>query len=378
MLASILVSIFLTLAIFIGLFYFLKNPFLNFLNLFIEKIINTSLDKVESKSKEILKSERDNFVGIAKQDLDSKKDSISSIVNEMRKDLKEAKEKIDQEGKERFKEFENLKSIVEHHKNTAENLNVSVNDLKNILSNNQLRGSFGQEVAEDLLKMAGFVIGQNYIKQTQQETNKSIPDFTVILPDNTKGNIDVKFPFQALQKYHATDDKSARKQYMDEFKLDIKKKIKEVTTRDYINPQENTVDFVILFIPNEMIFSFVYENFNDVWKDAVSNKVVLCGPFSFTAIIRMIKQAFDNFKYQKNLHEIINHIKDFENEFDKFSGAVKTLGDRINSASNQFEVVSKTRSNQLVKIVNRIKSDEILIEEKPSLKLIGSEVDSDK
>src|SRR3989344_6327580 len=127
MLASILVSIFLTLAIFIGLFYFLKNPFLNFLNLFIEKIINTSLDKVESKSKEILKSERDNFVGIAKQDLDSKKDSISSIVNEMRKDLKEAKEKIDQEGKERFKEFENLKSIVEHHKNTAENLNVSVN-----------------------------------------------------------------------------------------------------------------------------------------------------------------------------------------------------------------------------------------------------------
>ena len=53
-----------------------------------------------------------------------------------------------------------------------------------------------------------------------------------------------------------------QKKYLADFKTDIKNKIKEITTRNYISPEENTVDFVIMFIPNEMIFSFIYEKEN--------------------------------------------------------------------------------------------------------------------
>jgi len=337
---------------------------------------NVSLDDI----KNIMKDERDRInenvesrLKLGDQSFQAKKDSIEEIVKEIRTDLGKSQQNLINTDKERITEFQNLKTVIEQHKNITESLQISADNLRKVLSNNQLRGNFGQEVAEDLLKMAGFVKGQNYSSQ-EQLSGGSKPDFTVFLPDGVKINIDVKFPFQALQKYLETEDKEQQKQYISEFKTAIKNKIKEVTTRDYINPEENTVDFVVMFIPNEMIFSFIYERFDDVWRDAMKNKVVMCGPFSFTAILRMVQQSYDNFKYQKDLHQIISHIKVFQNEYSKFSEALDNLGKKIKLADKEYEVVAGTRDRALTRIIEKINSsesslklDDIPILEKPKL-----------
>jgi DNA recombination protein RmuC len=117
-----------------------------------------------------------------------------------------------------------------------------------------------------------------------------------------------------------------------------------------------------MFIPNEMIFSFIYENFDDVWRDALKNKVVMCGPFSFTAILRMVQQSYDNFKYQKDLHKIISHIRVFESEYAKFNEAFNSLGQKIYSVSKEYDTVSGVRDRQLTKIIDKIKSGESVLE----------------
>ena len=202
---------------------------------------------------------------------------------------------------------------------------MSADKLKSLLSNNQLRGAFGEQIAENLLKMAGFVIGQDYFKNQSQETQSTRPDFTILLPDKTKINIDVKFPYSSLVKSIESESEQEKKRYFLEFRQDVKNKIKQVCTREYINPEEKTVDFVVLFIPNEMIFSYIYDQMNEVWEEAMRKKVVLAGPFSFTAILRMIKQAYTNFRYQENLHEIIGLIARFEEEYKNFSKTLKKI-----------------------------------------------------
>lgn len=362
---EIIIALFVFIAFFIALFMLLKKPVLNYFDSLSRKTIEESIKLAEQKSKEMFRDERERLVEkvgsqleLNRQELKAKKDLILEAVSNMRKEINQSQERVIKGDQKRIAEFENLKTVIDDHKNITDSLRITADNLKKILSNNQLRGSFGQEIAEDLLKMAGFVKGQNYVSQTQQDTTKSIPDFTIFLPDNTKINIDVKFPFRALQRYQETEDKNQRQQFMAEFKNDIKSKLKEITSRDYINPEENTVDFVIMFIPNEMIFSFVYENFPDVWRESIKNKVIMCGPFSFTAILRMVKQAYDNFKYQNNLRHIINHIKTFEAEYEKFNVALDLLGNRIQSASKQYDVVSRTRGNKLSSVVDKIKLEE--------------------
>ena len=264
--------------------------------------------------------------------------------------------------RERTSEFSALKAVVAEHKAVTTNLKESTDDLKNILSNNQRRGKYGEEAAENLLKSVGFVKGQNYFANTSQETTSTRPDFTILLPDKTKINIDAKFPLQSLVKYQEAEAKDDRDRHLRQFATDVKNKIKEVTTRDYINPEEGTVDFVILFIPNEMIFSFIYDKLPNVWQDALQKKVILAGPFGFSAVSRLVYQSYKNFARQENIHNIVKLIEAFAGEWEKYNSEVDKLGARLESTNKQFNQVAITRSKKLSRLVDKIKGEEILPE----------------
>jgi DNA recombination protein RmuC len=285
------------------------------------------------------------------------KESVREVIDRVRIELDKTKKQLEDSEKERIGQFNSLRTILEEHKSLTGELKESTDNLKNVLSNNQMRGRYGEEIAENLLKTIGFVKGENYLANEAQETTSSRPDFTIILPDKTKINIDVKFPYKSLIRYNEAEDKELKDKFLKEFAQDVKQKIKEVSTRDYINPQENTVDFVILFVPNEMIFSFIYDKLSDVWNEAMGKKVILAGPFSFTAILRMIFQSYRNFKYQENIYDIIKLIKMFETEFDKYNLEMDALGNRIKQTSEQYEKVSTTRTRKLIGVVEKIKGE---------------------
>lgn len=297
---------------------------------------------------------------LTQKDMDHRQDTIKQLIEEIRKELHATSERIKTSDEQRIASFSGIAKEMEFQKSVMHDLRASTDDLKRVLSNNQLRGAFGEQIAENLLKMAGFVTGQDYVFNKEQESIDTRPDFTIFLPDRTKINIDVKFPYSALLKMSSTEDKNERDQYHKQFSADVRAKIKQVTTRGYINPEEKTVDFVILFVPNEMIFSYIYDQLNDVWEEAMQKKVILAGPFSFTAILRMVKQAYSNFRYQENLHQVIGLIHKFEAEFLKYGESLDTLGDRIQSVVKQFDSVSTTRTRALNKIFDQIKNQNVL------------------
>lgn len=343
-LLNILISIIAYTIVSIILFKLFKN------NLKGEKErIDEKLDSKNELIDEKLRSEE--------RSLNEKKDYIRELIDKIGKELQESQKKLQESEKERIGEFNSLKSILDEHKNITSDLKKSTEDLKGILSNNQLRGKYGEEVAEDLLKMAGFVKGQSYIVNESQDSKSTRPDFTIFLPDKTKINVDVKFPLNNLLKFQKAENEEERKKFLKDFGKDVKGRVNEVAGRDYINPEDNTVDFVILFVPNEMIFSFIYDQLNNIWNEAMKKKVVLAGPFSFVAILRMIYQSYNNFKYQENLQDIIKLIKVFEKEYLKYNEELDILGKRIQSVSSQYDIVSTTRTRKLSSVVDKIKGE---------------------
>jgi len=325
-----------------------------------------------SQFQELAKEKLDNTAAKVSRDLEAKKDSIAILVDEIRKEIGKNEEHLKKSDIDRVSAFSSLQEELKNYKQITGELKNSTEGLKRLLSNNQERGRFGEQVAENLLKMSGFVIGTDYVYNKEQGNVDTRPDFTIFLPDKTKINIDVKFPYSALVKYTEAEGKLEKEQRLKQFTADIKQKIKQVTTRDYINPEDRTVDFVVMFIPNEMIFSFIYDKLNDTWEDAMAKKVIMAGPFSFTAILRMVKQAYSNFRYQENLHHIIGLIQNFDKEYQKYNESVDKLGDNIYRASKQFEIVSGARTRMLTRIVDQIKTEKINdAEDSPKLKLNG-------
>lgn len=302
-------------------------------------------------------------------DMENKRSEIERLIKVIQEDLKVNKKELENVERNRIGTFKELATKLEDYKKVTDQLAVSTEGLKKVLSNNQLRGQFGEQVADDLLKMAGFVKGVDYEFNKEQAGSETRPDFAIFLPDGSRINIDSKFPYANLQKVAAAENETQKQEYMKKFEHDVKEKIKQVATRDYINPEDKTVDFAIIFVPNEMIFSYIYDQLNEVWTEAMTKKVILTGPFSFTAILRLVKQAYDNFKYQKNLQEVIGHVQMFEKEFEKFYSEFQKIGERIQSLEKQYEDVNGTRVRQLVKRMDKVKlqSGE---EEKETLKLL--------
>jgi DNA recombination protein RmuC len=321
----------------IGIFvYFSRGFIISMFSLLIKESVRQASEENEQKLKEQSK-----FI---EKNLESKNDLILDVLKNVTAELRQNQEKA----------F-NLSTVIDEHKKTTEKLLHETSTLSRTLSNNQLRGAFGQEMAESLLKLVGFVKPTHYISQEQQTTGNR-PDITFYLPNNTKLNIDVKFPFQALKSYFDTEKTDQKEEYLNTFRKDIKARFKELKTRDYINPEDNTVDFVIMFVPNEMTFSFIYEQCQAEYEDARKNKIFICGPVSFVAVLRMIQQFSDNIRYQKNLSKIVGYVQAFEKEYEKYGVEFEKLGNKIKDACNVYNEVSGTRNSKLTSLINDIKS----------------------
>ncbi len=355
----------------IGIFYFLKkgqggsqqeitDTIEQKLTELLPVVLNQANEDLVRMANEKLSSEtKQNRV-----DLENKREEITRLVKNLEEYVKTTE-------KDRIDSFSSLRTSLDESRKITEQLSVNTESLKKVLSNNQLRGQFGEQVADDLLKMAGFVRGVDYEFNKEQAGSETRPDFCVFLPDGTRINIDSKFPYANLQKMTETDDKEMKEKFRVQFERDVKEKMKQVTTRDYINPEDKTVDFVILFIPNEMIFSYIYEKMPELSQQAMASKIVFAGPFSFTAILRMVKQSYENFRVQKNIYNIIGHVRAFEKEFGVFSDSFYKIGEKIDGLQKQYDTVSTTRFNQLVRRVDKVKQEGEIAEgdEVPQLEL---------
>lgn len=316
-----------------GAFYFLGQKF-------ILQLTNLNIEQ--------RKGNKDEIESGVKGMLDSHGKLLSQTITSLEKELQNSR-----------KDVGNLKeqnaAIKEQLMNTAkitEGLQISTEGLKNLLANNRLRGEWGEQVAEDLLMAAGFVEKVNYIKQ--KSTVEGRPDFTILLPDGSRLNVDAKFPFDDLITYQEAENETEKKRALSAFNRAVKQKIKEVSTKDYIDPEHQTLDFVLMFIPNEMIFSFVYEKLPDINEYASRQKVVLAGPFGFTAVLRLVLQAHRNFHHEKSLVQILGLISKFQEEYVKFGESMERLGKQIDTAQKTYLEVEGTRNRQLTRVVEQI------------------------
>lgn len=283
-----------------------------------------------------------------KEMLESNYKLLSEITSGLEKQLESSKREVGDLSRQNAAIREQLHATAK----ITEGLHVSTEGLKNLLSNNRLRGEWGEQVAEDLLLAAGFVERINFVKQSSTVDGR--PDFTILLPDGSKLNVDAKFPFDDLMEYQAATSPAGRKAALGKFSNSIKVKVKAVTSKDYINPEDNTLDFVVMFIPNEMIFSFIYEKLPEINEYCNQRKVVLAGPFGFTAVLRLVMQAHKNFGYEKHMQEIFGLVSKFQDEYGKFGDHMQRLGTQLATVQKTFHEVEGVRNRQLTKVVDQI------------------------
>jgi DNA recombination protein RmuC len=225
--------------------------------------------------------------------------------------------------------------------------------LREALTSSQARGQWGERMAGDVLRAAGFVEGVNY--RTQVTTRSGTrPDVTFLLPGDQVVHMDVKFPLGRYLDMLAADTEVEREAARRDFLRAVRDRVKEIGARGYIDPQDGTLDCVLLFIPNEQVYGFVHEHDPTVLDDALSRKVVLCSPSTLFAVLAVIRQSVDAFALERTSGEILQLLVGFTDQWERFVDGMDTVGRRLESTQKAYDALASTRRNQLERQLSRI------------------------
>jgi DNA recombination protein RmuC len=227
--------------------------------------------------------------------------------------------------------------------------------LRDALVNSRARGQWGERMAVDVLRTAGFLEGVNYRTQLTLEGGGR-PDITFLLPRDRVLHMDVKFPIdnylRVLECAGAERD-DEREHATKAFLRDVRARVKELTARSYVDP-DDTVGYVLLFIPNEAVYGFVHEHDPTLLDDALAQNVVLCSPCTLFAVLGVVRQAVDAFVLSRTSDEILECLNGFTRQWESFTGKLDQLGKQFETAQRSYEELSGTRRRQLQRHLDQV------------------------
>ncbi len=286
--------------------------------------------------------------------LEEKKKLIDQTFQSMQEELNKVQNLVKELEKDRVEKFGMLAQKISESQKTIQQLNETTIKLTSALASSKVRGQWGERMAEDILRLSGLKEGINYFKQKAIQSGSTRPDYTFLLPNQFKVNMDVKFPYDNYMHYQNATSDSEKELYKQNFLKDVRARIKEVTTRDYINPADNTVDYVLVFIPNEHMYSFIMENDSNIIDEALKQRVILCSPITLYAILAIIRQSVDNFSLEQKASQIIELMSKFYKQWNEFLKSLENMGRKIDDAKKEFEKLTTTRKSQLEKPLKEI------------------------
>ncbi len=225
--------------------------------------------------------------------------------------------------------------------------------LNEILGSAPARGQWGERMADDVLRAAGMVEGVNYFRQQQTEAGTR-PDFSFVLPDGRRLHMDVKFPLDSYVRFLEADSALEAKQQKKSFGSAVQKHIRDTASRDDYKESIGTVGFVLMFIPNEAVYSFVLEHHRGLFDEALSKQVLVCSPFTLFGMVSLVRQAMDTMALKRASEQIRDHLAGFEDQWDKYLREVRKVEGHLERLNGAFTRLTTTRERGLQRTVDRI------------------------
>ena len=290
--------------------------------------------------------------GIVSELIDNEESQIHKLLNKSDKTVRELLEKTGE-----------IKSSIT-------GVDQQTRNLISVLNNNQSRGQWAEFQVEDLLGIMEYKDGIHYETQKIMSSGNK-PDFTFYLPDDKTINMDSKFPltiYMEISKLNRDleDDsldeisrrditdliKNKNKEFLDRA---IKNKIDETSTREgYISPEEDTVDFVLMYIPLENLYHFLLTSTigaknTPVIQYAFAQKVILVSPQTLMAYLETIRHSMKLFSLQTDTKNILSTHEKVKNEIRKFIDSFDETTKKLDQTVKAFDSLKSTRVNKLEK-----------------------------
>jgi DNA recombination protein RmuC len=228
-----------------------------------------------------------------------------------------------------------------------------VGDLKKVLSNVKVRGTWGEVQLGNLL--AQMLAPEQYATNvaTRPQSSERV-EYAIRLPGGDDGDevllpVDSKFPmedYQRLADAAERGDVDAVEASAKQLEAAIKLCAEDIRSK-YLNPP-HTTDFGILFLPTEGLYAEVIRRTGLADLLQREYRVAVAGPTTLAALLNSLQMGFRTLAIQKRSSEVWQVLAAVKTEFGKFGEVIDAVDKKLVEAQKKLNSVG-TRSRAITR-----------------------------
>lgn len=307
-------------------------------------------DSFKALSSEALSKNNESFLNLAKTslekyqegakgDLEKRQQAINKTVEPVSEALKVFNNRINQIEERRTETDAGLRENLKRLAESQTQLSRTTSSLVQALRAPQVRGQWGELQLRRTVEMAGMLNYCDFEEQATVETaegQQQRPDMLIRLPNERRVVVDSKVPLAAYLDALESDDPDIQTQRMQAHARHLREHVKGLSAKSYWAQFENTPEFVVLFVPNEAIFSAALEQDPSLIEFGVSSKVILATPTTLIALLKAIAYGWQQEAIAQEAKEISALGNELYDRISVIAGYLTKLGKNLGQTVDQY------------------------------------------
>ena len=274
------------------------------------------------------------FQETAKGDLAQRQESIKTLVEPLKQQLETYQKRLQQAEATQASTLGEVRKQLETLAQSSQSLAAETQQFRMVLKSNQARGRWGEETLRRVVEAAGMSAHCDFTEQTQAGENR--PDLIVRLPGDRMIIVDAKVPdFDFLSAMESADE-TKRAEALATHAAKLKATIKALADRDYPSQFPNALDYVVLFVPAESLFSAALEGDHDLIVWAAGKRILLATPASLIALLRSVSVSWQQHAQTENARAIADAAQELFSRVATFTEHFEKIGDGLEAANKAF------------------------------------------
>ncbi len=327
-----------------------------------EKAQEQLRDAFSSLATQVLRGNTDEFLKIAKQNLESivqqlrgdwgtQKVELNKLFDPLTETLKKMDEEIRIIEKKREGAYEGLQKELQHLFSAQDQLRTLTVQLNQALRATQVRGQWGQIQLRRVVELAGMTKHVDYEEQASSEERR--PDMVIRLPNGGILPVDAKSPMNAyLEAINEQEPK--RQEKLKSFAKQVRDTIGNLASKKYWSQFNPSPEVVIMFVPNEASISAAYEIAPDLLEYAIENHVLIATPVTLLGLLKAVAFGWQQHSIEENAIAIAKTGRELYERISVFVEHLRNTGKSIDSTVKNYNATIASFESRLIPSIKKL------------------------
>jgi DNA recombination protein RmuC len=294
----------------------------------------------EGLAAKALKENNAQFLGLASRELSAKEESIEKLLSPVRETLGKLETQTKQLETERGKAYTEVLTEIKNIQRTHETLRMETTQLVQALRAPKARGNWGELQLKRCIEFAGMVERCSFDVEKHMKGNDvdpaQRPDVVVQLPNGRAIIIDAKTPLDAYLSAMSATDEVQRTIFLKAHAAQVRTHLTQLGGKQYWQRLQSSPDFVVCFLPSEVLFSAALEQDPSLIEVGSQLNVILATPTTLIALLKAVAYGWQQMEITRNAIAICKAGEDLYKKLAGTQGYFTRLGNALNSSVKQY------------------------------------------